>query len=110
MSDELIDRVATVLEEHFWRDDHGGTEAGQRLYIRTAAEIAVRAMRVPTEEMLSAGDSMMPQITKGQDIATGYDALKEAWPVMIDAALSPVSLRDYGSAVNDPGVARNGLE
>lgn len=83
----VIDRVATVLEEHFWRDDHGGTDAGQRLYIRTVAELAIYAIREPTAAMLNAGDSVMPQIAAGEDIMTGYDALKEAWPIMIDAAL-----------------------
>lgn len=48
----------------------------------------VRVPREPTEAMLSAGDSTMPQIAPGQDITTGYDALKEAWPAMVDAALS----------------------
>lgn len=40
----------------------------------------------PTDAMLSAGDSMMPQIAAGEDITTGYDALKEAWPAMMNAA------------------------
>jgi hypothetical protein len=39
----------------------------------------------PTPEMLSAGDSMMPQIAPGEDITTGYDALVDAWPAMLAA-------------------------
>lgn len=52
------------------------------------ARAALAALREPSETMLSAGDSVMPQIAKGEDITTGYDALKEAWPAMIDAALT----------------------
>lgn len=60
-----------------------------RINCDTPARAAIAAMRDPTATMLSEGDSMMPQIVDGQDITTGYDALKEAWPVMIDAALAP---------------------
>ena len=51
------------------------------------ARAAIEAMREPTNAMLNAGDSQMPQIAKGEDITTGYDALKAAWPDMIDEAL-----------------------
>lgn len=85
---EMIERVAKALYERDGNENDWAKADGdcRRLY-RKCARVAVKAMREPTDAMLSAGDSMMPQIAPGQDITTGHDALKDAWPAMIDAAL-----------------------
>lgn len=67
-----------------------------KTYYREQGRAAIEAMRKPTDEMLAAGDSMMPQIAKGQDVSTGLDALAEAWPTMIDAALAVPSHQRSG--------------
>lgn len=87
---EMVERVAKALRR---ADAENGSEVtgssqGHGNYYHYLAVATIAAMREPTDAMLSAGDSMMPQIAKGQDITTGYDALQEAWPAMIDAALS----------------------
>lgn len=78
--------ITPLLPPPIWDDPGRLSPFGKDCYLR-CARAAIEAMREPTEGMLSAGDSMMPQIAKGQDITTGYDALKDAWPAMISAAL-----------------------
>jgi len=51
------------------------------------AKAAIEAMRSPTDEMKSAGDSMMPQFADGVILVTGYDVAGEVWTAMADAAL-----------------------
>jgi hypothetical protein len=84
---EMVERVARAM----WQADPVSYHLAQE-QMEAKARLAIAAMRVPTMDMLDAGDSMMPQIAKGQDISTGYDALKDAWPEMIDAALSGSSV------------------
>ena len=91
---EMVEKAAVMMaarEMRAWDDmseDHYAGEMSRQLW-RLRAVTAILAMREPTEEMLAVGDSMMPQIAKGEDITTGRDALAEAWPVMIDEALKP---------------------
>jgi hypothetical protein len=67
--------------------------------------------REPTEEMLSAGDSMMPQIAAGEDITTGYDALAEAWPAMIAARPAvPSALASTGEQPASPAAVADYTE
>ena len=51
------------------------------------AKAAIEAMREPTDEMKSAGDSMMPLFAEGGVMVTGYDVAGEVWTAMADAAL-----------------------
>lgn len=66
---EMVERVARAI----WLSNHGGNplpdDDGWRHWIPDA-RVAIAAMREPTEAMLSAGDSMMPQIAPG-----AYDPL-----------------------------------
>ena len=78
----MIDRVARALLAARERRGHGDIDFVDDAYA------AIVAMREPTEAMLAAGDSMMPQIAAGEDITTGRDALADAWPAMIDQALA----------------------
>lgn len=102
MTGSIIDRVARAAWERrmqgmralFPHDNSPGmSETWEtmlpsfRALWREVARTSIEAMREPTEDMLGAGDSKMPEIAKGQDITTGRDALAEAWPAMIDAAL-----------------------
>lgn len=80
---EMIQRVARALAQ---LEGHENLPTLQSAY-EQRARVAIEAMREPTDRMLSSGDSMMPQIARGEDITTGYDALREAWPEMISAAL-----------------------
>lgn len=75
MSDEVVDRVSKILEDHFWRDDHEGTEEGQRLYIKTAARLVIEELREPTQEMLDCRDAFM-----------SLESARAMWHTMIDAA------------------------
>lgn len=101
---EMVERVAKTLFEENQLDNEAkygswnSAGEGAREEYRYMVRLAIGAMREPTVAMLDAGDSQMPQIASGQDITTGYDALKDAWPAMIDAALA-----DAGVTIsNDP--------
>jgi hypothetical protein len=70
--------------DHDWISDWGAFLADRVRadLLQTGFAIVPRA---PTEAMLAAGDSTMPQIAAGEDVTTGRDALSEAWPAMLDA-------------------------
>jgi len=78
MSFGMVERVARALAE-----DNGGME--WQLYMPDA-EIAIKAMREPTEGMIAAGNEVgvQPFIPAG-----GFERM--TWQAMIDAALNPAS-------------------
>ena len=55
---EMIERIASVLEANFWREDEfSGTDADQRQKFYEVARAAIEAMREPTEPMNVVGES-----------------------------------------------------
>jgi hypothetical protein len=91
--DEVLEKIAAIIEATCIRVFNCRFYNARMIEARKVADAVLTAAlaehmvvpREPTEAMLEAGDSMMPQIAPGQDITTGYDALKEVWPAMYDA-------------------------
>jgi hypothetical protein len=71
---EMIKRVADVLEARFRSEDYPGTDARQRQHMEDAAKEVFEAMREPTAAMIDALNEC------------GGDT-EAIWPRMIDAAL-----------------------
>lgn len=78
---DMIEKVARALHQD------GVDNPDWKAWV-PQARAAIAAMREPTDEMKSAGDSMMPHFadTAGTFV-TGYDVAGEVWTAMADAAL-----------------------
>jgi len=89
---EMVVRVAKALAPAAWGwyskiGDTLAQESRRKASLKHA-RVAIQAMREPTEGMLAAGDSQMPQFHPDEGYLTGRDVLVDVWPDMIDAALT----------------------
>ena len=88
MSD-MVERVAKAIEATMFADHELPCDAELHEKYCGTARAAISAMREPTEEMLSHGDSSIPRAEADKDghRMMGREVCLEAWKAMIDAAL-----------------------
>ena len=96
---KFIDDIASAIHRDryagkpTWENENIWTKGDYRRHARAA----LRAMSVPTEEMLAAADSAIPSFSTyndGTPSMTGRDGALEVWQTMLKVATASQSFPD----------------